>query len=153
MPSTALWARIYGGFFFVAFALSVVMLLTDKNLQTDFGTMSSGYYFHWYVVLVTAVADVLGAVLLVLLASRLTLKAGFLGSSVLALVFLADIFTYSSVGFPSAGDFANYLFGVTYFGNDIRYLYDAILGVYLASAVFGVVALLKTRKPPLPAPV
>jgi hypothetical protein len=132
--------------FFLAFALSVVMLVTDTNLRTNFGSISSGYYFHWYVVLATAVADLLGAVLLVLVRSRTAFKAGVLGSGLLALIFLGDIATYSQVGFASAADFANYLFGITYYGGDVRYLYDALVAVYIFSFLFGLIVLTLTRR-------
>lgn len=140
----------YSAFFFLAFALSCVMLFTDSNLRTDFGTMPSGYYAHWYVVLVTAAFDLVGAVLLVLVRSRAALAGGVIGSALLALLFVGDIFTYSSVGFASPADFANYLFGVTYYGGDVRYLYDVLLAVYLAALVFGAIALWRTREPTPP---
>ncbi len=144
--SSARGAVAHSLLFLVAFALSGVMLLTDKNLQTDFGAISNGYYSHWYVVLVMAIADLIGAILLLVLRSRFALKAGVAGSGLLALIFLGDIFTYSQVGFSSAGSFANYLFGVTYYGGNIRFLYDALLAVYLLTAVVGGV-MLKLTKP------
>ncbi len=143
---TSTAARVYSGFFALAFALSVVMLVTDSNLRTDFGTLTSGYFSHWYVVLVTAVADLIGAALLGALASRRAIQGGVIGSGLLALVFVGDIFTYGSVGFASATSFAQYLFGLTYYGGDIRYLYDIVLAVYLAAFVYGVAALRRTKE-------
>jgi len=131
--------------FVLAFAFSVVMLITDTNLQTDFGSMSSGYYAHWYVILGTAVADLIGVALLLLLRSRTAVKLCTLGSALVVVVFLGAIFTYSQVGFASASDFANYLFGITYSGGDIRYLYDVLLAVYIATFLWGVVGLAMTR--------
>ena len=151
MQRTSVMARIYSGLFFLAFGLSVVMLLTDHNLRTDFGTQSSGYYTHWYVVLATAVADLVGAVLLVLLGSRLAIKGGVVGAGLLLLVFLGAILTYSSVGAASALDFAQYLFGITYSGGDIRYLYDVLVGVYLTAFALGVVIVRVTRVRPMSA--
>jgi len=133
--------------FLLAFALTVVMLMTDTNLRTDFGTVSSGYFSHWYVVLVTAVADLVGAALLLFLRTRTALKVGVVGSGLLVALFLGVIFTYSQVGFSSASDFANYLFGVTYYGGDVRYLYDVLLAVYIATFLAGVVMLALTRRP------
>jgi hypothetical protein len=147
MERTASIARGYSALFLLACALSVVMLLTDSNLKTDFGTLKSGYYAHWYVVLVTAIADLVGAALLLAVASRTAIRLGVVGSGLLALVFVADIFTYAQVGFASAGDFANYLFGVTYYGGDIRYLYDALLAVYILTFIVGLVMLGRTRSP------
>lgn len=139
-------AQIYSGLFFLAAALSILMLLSDTNLRTDFGTVTSGYYLHWYVILITAMADTAGAALLFVVGSRTAIKGGVVGSGLLALIFLGDIFTYSQVGFGSASAFANYLFGITYYGGDLRYLYDLLLAVYLVAFVFGLVALGKTRE-------
>lgn len=145
---TRKWAAAYGALFLLAFALSVVMLLTDSNLRTDFGRLSSGYFSHWYVVLATAIADAVGAVLLLIVGSRAALRAGVLGSGLLSLVLVGAIFTYSQVDFTSAAGFASYLFGLTYSGGDLRYLYDALLAVYLAAFAFGWVALWRTRSAP-----
>ncbi|MGC2035389.1 MAG: hypothetical protein WA761_08105 [Thermoplasmata archaeon] len=140
----------YGLPFVLAFALSVTMLITDKNLQTDFGTMSSGYYFHWYVVLGTAVADALGAGLLFLVRSRLAVKAGVAGSGLLVALFAGDVLTYCQVGFTSASAFADYLFGVAYSGGNIRYLYDVVLAVYVVTFLWGVAYLALTRSSRVP---
>jgi hypothetical protein len=147
MPSS--WRQIsnpayYGLAFALAFVLSVVMLITDKNLQTDFGSLSSGYYFHWYVILATAVADLAGAALLFALRSRSAVKAGVVGSGLLIALFVGVIVTYSQVGFSSATDFADYLFGITYSGGDVRYLYDVLLGVYVATFFWGVGLLVRS---------
>jgi hypothetical protein len=141
---TSLLCLAYAGFFLVAFALTVVMLVTDRNLRTDFGSVS-GYYLHWWVVLITGVADILGAALLLALGSRRAVSGGVLGSALIAAIFLGDIATYSTVGFASASAFAKYLFGVTYSGGDIRYLYDILLAVYIATVIYGCIVLLATR--------
>jgi len=155
MERNAQVARAYSLLFFVAFALSIVMLQTDSNLRTDFGTISSGYFSHWYVVLATAIADIVGALLLVVVASRTAVRAGVVGSGLLSAIFLGDIFTYRQVGFASASDFAKYLFGQVYYGGDIRYLYDVLLAVYLITFVAGLLALrwVRPSPPPTPAPV
>ncbi len=137
--------------FFFAFALGVVMLVTDKNLRTNFGYMSSGYFLHWYVILLVTIATVVGGALLVLVRSRMSVKAGVVGSGLIVAIFLGDILTYGEVGngfFKSPSSFANYLFGVTYYGGDIRFLYDAMLGVYIAAFIAGIVLLSTTRKNP-----
>lgn len=131
--------------FFLAFALSALMLVTDTNLRTDFGTVTSGYYFHWYVVLAAAVADLVGAVLLVGIRTRATVKGGVVGSSLLLAIFLGDILTYMQVGLASPAAFAQYLFGITYHGGDIRYLYDVLLAVYGVAFVAGLAILGRTR--------
>jgi hypothetical protein len=141
-----LFPIFYSLLFFLAAGLSIVMLETDKNLQTNFGAVSSGYFIHWYAVLAMAAADLAGAAILLVLRSRTAVKLGVIGSALLALALLGAIFTYSQVGFASAMQFAQYLFGVTYFGGDIRYLYDVLLGVDLGTAVVGGVALALTRE-------
>lgn len=133
--------------FFLAFALSVVMLLTDANLRTDFGAMGTGFYLHWDVVLATALADLVGAVLLLLVRSRTSIKGGVVGSGLLLAVFVGDILTYKEVGFSSASAFAQYLLGITYYGGDIRYLYDVLLVVYAAAFVAGLATLARTHGP------
>ena len=141
-----LFPPIYSLAFLVAAGLSVLMLMTDKNLQTDFGTMSSGYYAHWYAVLAMTVADVVAAALLLLLRSRVSVKLVTAGSGLLTVALLGVILTYQQVGFASAMAFANYLFGVTYFGGDIRYLYDVLLATDIVTFVGGVVGLVLTRE-------
>ena len=136
---------VYSAAFVVAAGLSVLMLITDKNLQTDFGSVSSGYFEQWYLILATAVADIVGAVVLLVLRSRRAVLAGVVGSGALVLFLLAGIFTYHQVGFASADQMANYLFGVSYYGGDIRYLYDALLATYIATFVAGIVGWVATR--------
>jgi uncharacterized membrane protein len=142
---------LYSLAFLLAAALSFVMLATDKNLRTDFGTVPTGYFVHWYAVLVMGVVDLLGAALLLVLRSRTAVKLGVVGSALLTIANLAVIATYSQVGFASASDFAQYLFGVTYFGGDLRYLYDLLLATYIGTFALGVVGLAITRNSPKPA--
>jgi len=136
---------VYSLPFLLAAGLSIWMLVTDKNLQTDFGTVSSGYFSHWYAVLAMAVADLVGAGLLLVVRSRTAVKLGVVGSGLLSVMLLGVVLTYQQVGFASAGDFANYLFGVTYYGGDVRYLYDALLATDIGTFVAGAVGLVLTR--------
>jgi hypothetical protein len=147
----SLFPIVYSAAFLIAAGLSVLMLISDKNLQTNFGSLSSGYYSQWYLVLITAVADVVGAGLLLALRSRLAVKLGVVGSGALIAVLLGGILTYQQVGFATAGDFATYLFGITYYGGDIRYLFDALLATYIGTFLFGIVGLVRTRDVPVPA--
>jgi len=140
---------VYSAAFLVAAGLSVLMLITDKNLQSDFGSVSSGYFEQWYLILATAVADIVGAALLLGLRSRRAVLAGVIGAGSLGLLLLVGIFTYQQAGFASAGQMANYLFGITYYGGDIRYLYDALLATYIATFLGGVVGLVATRTNPM----
>jgi hypothetical protein len=141
-----MFPALYSLAFLLAAGLSFVMLATDRNLQTDFGTISSGYFVHWYVVLASAIADLAGAVVLLVLRSRTAVKLGVVGSALLTLMFVGVIATYAQVGFASPSDFAQYLFGITYFGGDLRYLYDVLLATYLGTFLAGVVGLALTRE-------
>ncbi len=134
--------------YFVATALAIWMLLSDQNLRTDFGTLSNGSYAHWYAVLAMAIVSGAGGVLLATVRSRWAIWAGTIGAALLALAMVGDIFTYAQVGFSSAWDFAQYLFGITYYGGDVRYLYDALLAVYIITAIVGAVLLAVTRPRP-----
>lgn len=144
-PTSARLPILYSLVFFLAAGLSILMLITDKNLQTNFGSVSTGYYYHWYVVLGMAVVDLSGAGLLLAFRSRWLVKLGVVGSGGFAVILLAVILTYTQVGFPSAMSFAQYLFGISYYGGDLRYLYDVLLGTYVGGFVAGVVSLALTR--------
>jgi hypothetical protein len=143
----------------VDFAVAVVMLATDKNLQTDFGG-SSPYYSHWYGVLGIAVVTLLGGLVVLSLASpRMTAGLprsrpsmflfGALGWSVLVVLAMVGIVeTYSQVGFPSANEFAKYLFGTSAYPGTLSYipwLYDAMLGLFALTAVVAAVAAWRAR--------
>jgi hypothetical protein len=141
----SVFPALYSLPFLLAAGLSILMLATDKNLQTGFGMVSSGYYAHWYAVLAMGIADIAGASLLIVLRSRTAVKLGIVGSAVLTVALLGAILTYQQLGFASAMDMANYLFGVTYYGGDIRYLYDALLATDIGTVVIGTVGLAMTR--------
>jgi hypothetical protein len=139
---------ILGILFVVDLLVTVVMLATDKNLQTDFGAVSP-YYIHWYFLLATGVLDLVAA--LVLLGSigmasrasparsvpRWVVLAG-LGWALLVIVgMLGILVTYSTVGFATMGDFEKYLFGVTAYPGSLSYipwLYDLLLVLYFVTA-------------------
>lgn len=140
-----LFPPLYSVAFLLAAALSIVMLMTDKNLRTDFGSMSSGYFVHWYAVLGMAVADLVGAALLLVIRSRTLVKFGVIGSGAFAALMVAVVATYSQVGFPSAVAFAQYLFGITSSSGDVRYLYDVLFATYLGTFGAGVAGLIHSR--------
>jgi len=144
---------------FVDFIVAVVMLATDKNLQTDFGAQAP-YYAHWYGVLGIAVINLLLAVLLFAsgpLTSRGTLSAsarkklvvGGLGWTILAILGMVGVVaTYSQVGFSSVNQFAQYLFGTTAYPDTLSYipwLYDAMLLLFVISAAIGILAVMRVR--------
>jgi hypothetical protein len=152
----------FGLLLLLDFLLVAVMLATDKNLQTNFGTVSP-YYSHWYGALAMGVVDLLAG--LVLLANSTTMpmprmtprlrmmlaRAGLAWTILVIVASVGIVATYQQVGFQSAGDFAHYLFdspsvsgGSTY----IPWLYDALLAMYFVTAIVGVLAVVRTRATP-----
>ena len=153
----------FGVLFLVDLVLSVVMLATDKNLQTDFGGVSA-YYSHWYGVLAMAVLDlVVGAVLIAASlpglgaklsprARRAGLAAALLWGIVAIGAMVGVVTAYSQVGFTSESMFEQYLFNPTPFKGALSYipwLYDALLAAYVVTVIVGIVALFGK---PAPAP-
>lgn len=143
----------------VDFVLSVVMLGTDKNLQTDFGSVSP-YYLHWYGVLAMALVDVVAALVVFGVSMRsntsgaegfLRRNAGGLGLawSILAILAMVGIvFTWKQVGYANMGQFETYLFGTTAAPGTLSYipwLYDALLAAYVVTAVVAIGALWRSR--------
>lgn len=143
----------------IDFVLAVVMLVTDKNLQTDFGAQSP-YYLHWYGVLVMGVVDLLLALVLLAFSSLPVLTSmsasvrrgvviGALAWAALAIVaMLAIVATYGQVGFSTASQFAQYLFSVTPYPGALSYIpwfYDLTLAMYVVTAAVGALA---TRQAP-----
>jgi len=151
---------VFGGLLLLDFVLLLVMLATDKNLQTDFGAVSS-YYLHWYGVLALAVVTLLSgiAVLGTLTPSmskesmftrnRYSLIAATVWAWLAIVAMVAVVATYKQVGFSSASQFAQYLFGVSAYPGALSYipwLYDLLLALFIISAIFGVIAVAQIRK-------
>lgn len=146
----------------IDFILVAVMLATDQNLQTDFGSLHSvpPYYAHWYGLLAEGVLDLLGAFVLLFFVARPLMKGtatrmhrrlvlGALAWSILAIVaMLAIVTSYSMVGFQTANQFAQYLFQTTaypYTKPYIPWLYDLLLVAYILTAVVGAFAVMRVR--------
>lgn len=149
----------FGVLLLADFVVAAVMLVTDKNLQTDFGAVAP-YYLHWYGVLAMGILDLLFAFPLLAFWSpmmvkrtSLSVRSGLVGGAfawtVAAIVAtLGVVATYSQVGFSSAGQFAQYLFGVTAYPGAFSYipgLYDLLLALYLVTAGAGAFALRHVR--------
>jgi hypothetical protein len=159
-PQSDSASMVLGVLLIVDFLLTVVMLATDKNLQTDFGSQSA-YYSHWYGVLVMGLVDLVGALVVLMVAApsmrarcpsflRRNAATVALGWSVLAILAMVGIVeTYSAVGFPSASEFAKYLFGVSAYpgaGSYIPWLYDALLVAYVVTAIVAAMAMMRGRR-------
>jgi hypothetical protein len=153
----------FGVLLLVDFLLSAVMLVTDKNLQTDFGAHSA-YYLHWYGVLAMAIVDLVVALALLVSSfpsvaqrmsssvRRIGVIAALLWTVVAIVVSVGIVTTYAQVGFANMSQFEQYLFGVNPYPRALSYipwLYDLLLAAYLVTAVVGALAL--RRAPTQPA--
>ncbi len=128
---------IVGVLFALDFIVTLLVLFTDNNLQTDFGA-TNRYFLHWYGLLITAVIDIIGAAMVFVRPSKGVYTAGLVGSSLLALFLVLDLLTYSMVGFSSMGRFATYLFGVARYPGSLSYipgLYDGLFILYIITAI------------------
>jgi len=153
----------FGVLFLVDLVISVVMLATDKNLQTDFGSVAP-YYIHWWGVLAMAVVDLVVGLALVFssvpameqkMSARLR-RAGTAAAilwAVIAIGIMVGVVSeWSQLGFSSMMQFEQYLFGPTPFGHGvlsyIPWLYDLLLAAYLVTLAVGIVAFLKKSGAP-----
>jgi hypothetical protein len=150
----------FGVLLLVDFLITLVMLVTDKNLQTDFGGHPQ-YYLHWYGALAMGVLDLLAGLTVLAYAAvpflqrmsttaRKVVVTGALAWTIVAILAMVGIVeTYQQVGFQNASQFAQYLFGVTAYPKVLSYipwLYDLLLIFYLLTAVVGVLAVMQVRK-------
>ena len=152
-------AIVFGGLLILDFILVIVMLATDKNLQTDFGG-SAPYYIHWYAGLCIGVVTLLVALfILALLAEQLPMEsppawvdlessAGRYGpGSWLSACSeswpptakwdssrLANLPTISLASLPTPDH-----------SRTFPWLYDAVIGMFIVSAIVGVVAVMHIR--------
>ncbi|MGA8302942.1 MAG: hypothetical protein WA691_03485 [Thermoplasmata archaeon] len=156
----------FGVLLLVDFVLSAVMLVTDKNLQTDFG-FHSAYYLHWYGVLAMAIVDLVVALALLVSSSpsvaqqmsssvrRIGVIAALVWTIVAIVVSVGIVTTWSQVGFANMSQFEQYLFGVTPYPGALYYipwLYDLLLAAYIVTAVVGALAIRRAPTPPATAP-
>jgi hypothetical protein len=144
------YSRMLAGFFVVQFLITLVILLTDMNLRNDFGFYTgSGYFIHWWGLLVTAVVDVLGVGLLIFKPSRTVFKIGA-GWSIFMVAFLfGDILLYKEVGFSTPTQFADYLFGFSKYPSTESYypgLYAVLAAIYIIIVIFCLVLILSKRE-------
>ncbi len=132
-----------GLLFLIDFSVTIAILFTDSNLQTDFGLVPK-YFIHWYGLLATAIVDLTGAAVIFTKPSRRVFSIGLAGSSLLALFLVIDVLTYQMVGFSSITSFASYLFGVTKYPGSLGYipgLYDALLFSYVITSLTSALAM------------
>jgi hypothetical protein len=158
-PTSRGLAALVGLLLLVDFLVAVVMLATDKNLQTNFGA-SSPYYIHWYGVLGIAVVTLIGGLVVLSLASPrmmamlprsrppMFLFAAFGWSVLVVLAMVGIVESYSQVGLPSASEFGKYLFGTSAYPGALSYipwLYDLMLGMFALTAIVAALAAWRAR--------
>lgn len=149
MTANNSYRMIVGVLFVIDFIVTLLILFTDNNLQTDFGTASK-YFLHWYGLLVTAIIAIIGGAIVFAKPSKAVYTTGLIGSIILALFLILDVFTYSMVGFATMSDFATYLFGVAKYPGSLSYipgLYDALLVLYIITAILSAMAVSSFSKP------
>jgi hypothetical protein len=118
--------------FYVCFALTVVILVTDQNLQTNFGAVKP-YFIHWYGLLITGLVDLIGGVLF-LVRRNPPLFVANIWFVFMPIFMVADTLTYAEVFFNSPAQFAVYLFGFKKFPGTLAYipgLFDVLFALYI----------------------
>ena len=126
--------------FLIQFVITIVILFTDQNLQTDFGILPK-YFIHWYGLLATGLVDIIAFIVLLTVRKRSMVGVGVGWGVFMAIFQIADIATYGmlNVGL-SAGSFAQYLFGVTKFNDALPYIpgmYDLLFAIYIIAIGVG----------------
>lgn len=112
---------ITGTFSFLIFIVGVIVLETDKNLQTDFGFYKS-YYYHWWILLGVVIITLLISIVTIFYKRKITILP-FMWSLITIIIILADpIFFYKSVGFSNSGQFFTYLFSFSKYPGTLSYI-------------------------------
>lgn len=127
---------VVGILLLIDFIITMVILVTDHNLQTDFGT-TKPYFIHWYGLLITGIIDLVGAAVIFAKPTPQNSTIAAVGSLLLAIFLVADVATYSLVGFSSASSFATYLFGFSKYPGSLPYipgLYDVLFALYVITS-------------------
>jgi hypothetical protein len=142
-------SRVLAALFLVEFLITLVILLTDMNLRNDFTLYTgSGYFIHWWGLLVTALIDLIGVGLLIFKPTKGVFKIGS-GWSIFMVAFLfGDILLYKEVGFSTPTQFADYLFGFSKYPGTESYipgLYTILAAIYIAIAIFSLIIIFKNR--------
>lgn len=141
--------RAQGILFIIAFVATLVILFTDKNLQTDFDTKAR-YFIHWYGLLATGVLSLIGGIILAAGPKRSLSVVGVFGSLIMIVFLAADTLTYSMLGVGfNFTQFATYLFGITKYPGSLSYipgLYDGLFAVYVVTLLVGIIAVRRNRR-------
>ncbi|MHB8361156.1 MAG: hypothetical protein ACYDDC_05060 [Thermoplasmataceae archaeon] len=141
--------RFLGMLLLIDFIVTLTILITDNNLKNDFGIYKgSGYFYHWYGLMITGILDLIGAIILFIKPQKIFLMLGAIWSIIMIAFTVGDIFQYKSVGFSNASQFASYLFGLSKFPGAEPYypgLFDILVGIYVIALIYSIIAVIKTR--------
>ncbi len=133
--------------YLLAFIAGVVILFTDNNLKTDFGSVRP-YFIHWYIFAALDIVTLVVAIYLFLTRSiRGSSKLGIIWSSIMMVIMAGDTLTYSSVGFSSPVQFGEYLFGLTTYPESLPYipgLYTLLFLLFLTDLIISLYYLKKS---------
>jgi hypothetical protein len=125
----------------ICFAVTIYILITDKNLQTNFGSVKP-YFIHWYGLLITGIVDVAGA-LMFLLRSKPPIFITRIWFIFMPIFMVADTLTYAEVYFKSPEQFAQYLFGLNRYPGALPYTpgaFDVLFGCYIIGILISFMA-------------
>lgn len=143
------YSAYFSVLFFIQFLITLIILTSDQNLQTDFGTVPK-YFLHWYGMLVSGIVDIIAFVILIFTAKRLFIGLGVIWGAFMAVFQVADILTASSLNVGlTESQFATYLFGFSKYPGALPYipgLYDVLFAIYIVIVIAGIVFYMKAAK-------
>jgi len=122
----------------LASVASLLILITDRNLQTDFGA-TKPYYYHWYGLLLLTFITLLGGSFTLIKNERTSRIIPVLGSLIPLIFILVDVFfLYGTVGFHNPDQFATYLFGLSKYPDTLSYL-PGLFDIYTVTLVIALI--------------
>ncbi|MGC9294909.1 MAG: hypothetical protein ACP5E8_06500 [Thermoplasmata archaeon] len=132
---------VIAGLFIISFIVDLVILATDNNLKTDFGSVHP-YFIHWYIFMFLDLITLVTSIYIGFFSSNLNyVKIGLIWSSIMVLIMVGDLLTYSSVGFSAPVQFAYYLFGFSKYPQSLSYipgLYSLLFIVYIFTIIVSI---------------
>jgi hypothetical protein len=132
---------VISGLYIVSFIIGLVILATDNNLKTDFGYVHP-YFIHWYIFMFLDIITLVTSIYIGFFSSdRNYTKIALIWSSIMVLIMLGDLLTYSSVGFSTPVQFAYYLFGFSKYPQSLSYipgLYSLLFVVYIFTIIVSI---------------
>ena len=135
------YSAYFSVLFFIQFFITLIILTSDQNLQTDFGTVGK-YFIHWYGLLVSGIVDAVAFGILIFTGRKLFIGLGVIWGTFMAIFQVADILTASSLNVGlTESQFATYLFGLSKYPGALPYipgLYDLLFAIYILIIIVGI---------------